>query len=133
MDVTWTQLGRNLDATWTQHGRSTWTQPGRNLDSPCNAQNTITGQASSHYDENVDLHEQTRAQLKAQISQLKPASTKRLVVNRHACVLVNEGISNYIRDGGGKVRARDDADPMEGRGGFKINKKLLNKQGKASK
>ena len=77
-------------------------------------QNTITGQASSHHEENVDLHDQTRAELKAQISQLAPASTKRLIVNRHAFVTVEEQVSKYFRDDGG-VWACCDAAPVEGR------------------
>jgi hypothetical protein len=77
-------------------------------------QNTITGQASSHHEENVDLHDQTRAELKAQISQLAPASTKRLIVNRHAFVTVEEQVSKYFRDDSG-VWACCDAAPVEGR------------------
>ena len=78
-------------------------------------QHAITSQASAHHEENVDLHAETRAELKAQISQLAPASTKRLVVNRYAFISVEDGVSNYFRDGEGEVRPCEDAVPVEGR------------------
>ena len=77
-------------------------------------QNTLAGQASANHEENVDLHEQMRAELKAQICQLAPAATKRLVVNRHAFVTVDEGVAKYFLEDGG-VWACCDAAPVEGR------------------
>ena len=77
-------------------------------------QNTLAGQASANHLENVDLQEQMRAELKAQICQLAPAATKRLVVNRHAFVTVDEGVAKYFLEDGG-VWACCDAAPVEGR------------------
>jgi len=77
-------------------------------------QNTLAGQASANHLENVDLQEQMRAELKAQICQLAPAATKRLVVNRHAFVTVDEGVSKHFLEDGG-VWACCDAAPVEGR------------------
>ena len=61
-------------------------------------------------------HEQLQlTELKAQVSQLAPSSAKRLVVNRYAFVSVQEGVSNYFRDGQGEVQPCEDDAPVEGR------------------
>ena len=80
-------------------------------------QNTLAGQASANHEENVRLHEENvrlLEQTRAQFSHLALGSNKRLVVNRHAFVTIEEGVSNYFLEDGG-VRSCEDSAPAEGR------------------